>query len=97
MVLETVSCPGCSFSGSPRNLHAHFTEVHKEWVTFNQVGPRWAYSVTCPVCGEGYTQPIRAGRAGEEFLETYQEEIRAVATDVLLNHYLGEHVLEGEV
>lgn len=35
-------------------------------------------------------------RAGAEFLESYQDEIRAMATDVLLNHYLGEHVLDGD-
>lgn len=94
MILDKVSCPSCSFTGSPRQLHAHFTIAHTEWVSFDKAGSKWTYSVTCPVCKEGYAQPIKAGRVGEEFLESYQDEIRAVATDVLLNHYLGEHVLD---
>lgn len=92
MMIESVSCPSDEFVGSPRGLHAHFAESHTELVVINKSGAKWFYEVKCPSCTETYHQDIRPG-ADEEFASEYEEEIRAVALDILLNHFLGEHVL----
>ncbi len=92
MLLESVNCPCDDFAGTPRELHAHFAEKHREFVTIDKSGSKWFYEVKCPSCSEGYHQAIRSG-VDDEFLSEYEEEIFAVALDILLNHYLGEHVL----
>lgn len=92
MIIEKVSCPLDDFSGTPRGLHEHFAFVHPELVEISTIGTKWYYEVSCPTCTDKYRQAIRPGSDGE-FASEYEEEIKAVALDILLNHYLGEHVL----
>ena len=92
MIIDKVNCPKDDFFGSPRGLHEHFAMVHPELVEISTIGTKWYYEVKCPSCTETYRQAIRPGADGE-FAGEYEEEIRAVAMDIVLNHYLGEHVL----
>lgn len=98
MLITTIQCPVDDFIGTPRALHEHFDAKHREFVTLDKSGTKWFYELKCPSCTEGYHQSIRPG-ADDEFASEYEDEIYAVALDILLNHYLGEHVvgdLEGE-
>ena len=95
MILESVNCPSDEFSGTPRALHEHFAAAHSDLVVIGNTGSKWYYDVTCPTCKDSYRQAIRPGGTDSEFTSDYEEEIRAVALDILLNHYLGEHVVPG--
>lgn len=93
MILDEVQCPLDDYKGTPRGLHEHFAADHHELVIIDTSGAKWFYEVKCPVCSESYRQAIRGGGVDYDFTSEYGEEIRAVATDILVNHYLGEHVL----
>ncbi len=94
MRIETIKCPSCDFVGYFEELHSHMAEDHRDLVSVTADGNHWAYEVCCPTCGESYRQPIRLNFNEAEFSQVYHEEIIAVATNVLIGHYIGEHVLD---
>ena len=94
-MIEVVTCTADGFTGSPRQLVEHFDSAHPELVEIVSERGQWYYVVSCPACSESHRREIRRG-AGADFAEEYREEIRAVGLDILLGHYLGEHVLGGE-
>jgi hypothetical protein len=86
-----VNCPWCSFSGTPRGLHAHLGEAHPEGVRFEERMGRSFYALTCPVCGDGYEHQIKPRGRDPTFVAQYQAQIRLVAFDMLVNHLMAEH------
>lgn len=88
-----ISCPLCSFQGGARGLHTHLSQEHKEVVRIEQSGAKRYYEVRCPTCGVSHRQDIKPGYMDPAFIEGYEEEIRLVATDMLVNHIIGEHVV----
>ena len=86
-----MNCPFCPFEGSPRTLHAHLGEQHPEAVRFEDRGERSFYSLTCPICGDGYEREIKPRGRDPGFVEEFSAQIRLVAFDTLVNHLLGEH------
>jgi hypothetical protein len=86
-----VNCPWCSFSGTPRGLHAHLAEAHPEGVRFEERMGRSFYALTCPVCGDGYEHQIKPRGRDPTFVAEYQGQIRLVAFDMLVNHLMAEH------
>lgn len=86
-----MNCPWCEFSGPLRPMHAHLAESHPEQVRFEVQGSRNFYAIKCPLCGEGYDQTIKPRLLDPAFLEEYQQEIRLVGFDMMLNHLVGEH------
>ncbi len=91
-----MTCPWCSYVGTPRALHAHLGDAHPDGVRFEGHGMRQRYAVTCPYCDAGYEQLIKPGLDDPEFLEEYRREIRLVAFDMLVNHFLVEHADVGD-
>lgn len=86
-----MNCPWCEFSGTPRALHAHLSEAHPEGVKFEDRGKRRVYVIECPVCGAGYDQTIKPRLNDPGFIEEFQDQIRLVAFDMLVNHLMAEH------
>ncbi|MHB1928566.1 MAG: hypothetical protein ACYDEN_02340 [Acidimicrobiales bacterium] len=86
-----MTCPWCGFRASLRLLQAHLVEAHPEQVAFERRGARQVYAIRCPVCGAGYDQTIKPRLDDPTFVEEFQQEIRLVAFDMLLNHLVGEH------
>jgi hypothetical protein len=86
-----VNCPWCSFSGPPRALHAHLAEAHPDGVRFEERMGRSFYALTCPVCGDGYEHQIKPRGRDPSFVAEYQDQIRLVAFDMLVNHLMAEH------
>ncbi len=84
-------CPYCDLDASPRALHAHFADAHPEKIEVTQTATERSYDVVCPICGDGYSQPIKPRLFDPAFLEEFDREIRLVAFDMLLNHLLAEH------
>lgn len=87
-----MTCPWCEFSGGPRALQAHLTEVHPDGVTFGErPGGTRFYAITCPVCDVSYDQRIKPRSQDAGFIDEFQREIRLVAFDMLVNHLVAEH------
>jgi hypothetical protein len=86
-----LNCPFCSFEGPPRGLHAHLGEQHPDAVVFEDKGGRSFYSLTCPICGDGYEREIKPRGRDPGFVDEFSAQIRLVAMDMLVNHLMGEH------
>jgi hypothetical protein len=86
-----VRCPFCAFEGQPRMLHAHLGEQHPDAIRFEDKGGRSFYSLTCPICGDGYEREIKPRGRDPGFVDEFSAQIRLVAFDMLVNHLLGEH------
>ena len=86
-----MNCPFCSFEGPPRGLHAHLGEQHPDAVVFEDKGGRSFYSLTCPICGDGYEREIKPRGRDPGFVDEFSAQIRLVAFDMLVNHLIGEH------
>ena len=84
-------CPFCSFDGPPRSLHAHLGDRHADAVRFEEKGGRSFYSLTCPICGDGYEREIKPRGRDPGFVDEFSNQIRMVALDMLVNHLMGEH------
>jgi phage terminase large subunit GpA-like protein len=84
-------CPWCSFDDHPRALHAHLAETHGEQIRTYPMGDRQFYEVVCPHCGESYDQRIKKAGADDAFVAEFEQQIRMVAFDMLINHLLVEH------
>ena len=90
-----MNCPWCPFEGHPRALHAHLGESHPDGVVFEDRIGRTFYSITCPICGDGYRHEIKPRGREPGFVEEFKAQIRLVAFDMLVNHLLVEHDPEG--
>lgn len=86
-----MNCPWCSFSSSPRALHAHLAETHPDRVALKQAAGRTLYTVECPVCGAAYERAIKPRSLDPSFLDEHEREIRLVGFDMLVNHLMAEH------
>ena len=86
-----MNCPWCDFQGEPRTLHAHLGQAHPDGVVFERRGESQWYRITCPVCDEGYEHVIKPRSRDPHFVKEFQNEIRLVAFDMLVNHMIGEH------
>jgi hypothetical protein len=86
-----VRCPFCPFEDAPRALHAHLGEQHADAVVFEDKGGRSFYSLTCPICGDGYEREIKPRGRDPGFVDEFSAQIRLVALDMLVNHLMGEH------
>jgi hypothetical protein len=86
-----VHCPFCSFEDAPRALHAHLGSDHADAVVFEDKGGRSFYSLTCPICGDGYEREIKPRGRDPGFVDEFSAQIRLVALDMLVNHLMGEH------
>jgi hypothetical protein len=86
-----VHCPFCSFEGPPRTLHAHLGEQHADAVRLEERGGRSFYTLTCPICGDGYEREIKPRGRDPGFVDEFSAQIRLVALDMLVNHLMGEH------
>jgi hypothetical protein len=84
-------CPWCPFEGHPRALHAHLAETHPEAVVFEERIGRTFYGITCPHCNDGYRHEIKPRGRDPGFVEEFNNQIRLVAFDMLVNHLLVEH------
>ena len=84
-------CPFCSFEAPPRMMHAHLGEQHGDAVRFEERGGRSFYTLTCPICGDGYEREIKPRGRDPGFVDEFSAQIRLVALDMLVNHLLGEH------
>jgi hypothetical protein len=85
-------CPCCEVEAAWRPLHRHLADRHPELVRFEWREERSFYRVACPICGDAHEQAIKPRAADAAFLAEYEDEIRLVALDVLLNHLVGEHL-----
>lgn len=93
----SVRCPYCDLRGDRATVHQHLVEAHGDRLGFSW-HERSGYAiatVTCPLCGANWDQPIRKARRDPGFLEEFAYEIRLVLFDLLLHHLRGEH-REGE-
>jgi hypothetical protein len=75
----------------PRALHSHLVESHPEQVRTYPLGDRQFYEVACPYCGQSYDQRIKKADPDGAFLAEFDQQIRMVAFDMLINHLLVEH------
>jgi hypothetical protein len=86
-----MACPLCEFAGTPRQLHAHLGDLHPDHVRFEERGANHWYGVTCPLCGDGYEHLIKPRSRDPRFVAEFEQEIRLVAFDMLVNHLIAEH------
>ncbi len=92
--MEEVSilhCPICREGSDYRGLHLHLKGGHPDMVTIATDVPRRYFEVRCPLCPESYRQTLKTGKATIEFVEEFEDDIRLVASDILLQHLIGEH------
>lgn len=86
-----MDCPWCTWTSSPRALHAHLVGAHPEEVRFEEGERSWSYVVVCPVCAASHVQPIKPRSRDPGFIGEYEHEVRLVAFDMLVHHLLAEH------
>jgi len=72
-------------------LHAHLGAQHADAVVFQEKNGRSFYSLTCPICGDGYEREVKPRGRDPGFVDEFSAQIRLVALDMLVNHLLGEH------
>ena len=72
-------------------LHAHLGAQHADAIVFEEKGGRTFYSLTCPICGDGYEREIKPRGRDPGFVDEFSAQIRLVALDMLVNHLMGEH------
>jgi hypothetical protein len=53
------------------------------------------YALECPVCGAGYEQQVKPRSRDPGFVREFEEQIRLVAFDMLINHLMAEHATQG--
>ncbi len=95
MAIQELMCAVCEgVRGDYQALHAHLLQSHAEQVVIEQEGTRRYYRVVCPLCQESYRQALKSGHAGQPFVEEFEEDIRLVGSDILLQHLIGEHPSE---
>ena len=93
-----MDCPYGDFHGKRGEVHRHLAETHPDKVTIRQdelMGNRY-YEIVCPVCSAPYEHIIKPRLRDPRFLETFDNEIRLVAFDMLLYHMQGEHWTAGQ-
>lgn len=86
-----MKCPFCDVELSIRALHAHLATDHPGEIGTESHGDRQVYVVTCPYCSAQHRQPIKKSAGNAEFLVEFEQQIRLVAFDMLINHMLAEH------
>ncbi len=86
-----MNCPWCDFEGHPRALHEHLGGSHPEVVRFEERGSERFYAIECPVCRQGYEHVVKPRLRDPGFMDEFQQEIRLVGLDMLVNHLLVEH------
>lgn len=86
-----MKCPWCEWEGTPRQLHAHLSEVHPDVVWMGERDGKRFYAITCPTCGQAYEQVVKPRFRDPAFLTEFEEQIRLVACDMLINHLIAEH------
>lgn len=86
-----MTCPFCDEQLSRRQLHAHLSQAHPEQVQTVRRADRQLYQVSCPYCGAEYSQRIKKAAGDESFVAEFEQQIRMVAFDMLINHLLVEH------
>jgi hypothetical protein len=86
-----VKCPFCDDDRTIRALHAHLAADHPDEIGTDEHGDRTVYVVTCPYCSAQHRQPIKKSAGNAEFLVEFEQQIRLVAFDMLINHVLAEH------
>lgn len=90
-----MDCPFCEFSAVRREVHRHLVDEHKDRVVLRideKKNQRRYYEVRCPTCDAPWEREIKPRYKDPSFLETFEEEIRLVAFDMLLYHIQGEHL-----
>lgn len=86
-----MKCPFCDDDRTIRALHAHLAADHPGEIGTEAAGERTVYVVTCPQCSAQHRQPIKKSAGNAEFLVEFEQQIRLVAFDMLINHVLAEH------
>ena len=86
-----MKCPYCDADRTVRALHAHLAADHPEEIGTDEHGDRIVYVVNCPYCSAQHRQPIKKSAGNAEFLVEFEQQIRLVAFDMLINHVLAEH------
>jgi hypothetical protein len=86
-----MKCPFCGDDRTIRALHAHLADDHPGEIGTEPHGDRTVYVVTCPYCSAQHRQPIKKSAGNAEFLVEFEQQIRLVAFDMLINHVLAEH------
>ncbi len=95
----SMRCPYCDVEGDRPTIHLHLAEAHADRLAFSW-HERSGYAiatVSCPLCGASWDQPLRKARRDPGFLDEYAYEIRLVLFDLLLHHIRGEHETGSEV
>lgn len=90
-----MTCPYCEFEGSRGAVHRHLADSHDDRVSIrvdDASGRRW-YGIRCPICDAPWDREIKPRLRDPRFVETFDEEIKLVAFDMLLYHVQGEHGL----
>jgi hypothetical protein len=86
-----MQCPACEAQGfGYEGMHRHLATEHPELVEISSAG-RSSYTVKCPLCDDVYRQAIKRGHPDADFIREYEDEIRLVGTDILVQHLIGEH------
>lgn len=86
-----MKCPWCPLDAPVRELHAHLAREHGDRIRTYHHADRQFYEVVCPVCGQSYDQRIKKAGADDSFVAEFEQQIRMVAFDMLINHLLVEH------
>lgn len=84
-------CPWCPYEAPVRGLHAHLARDHGDRIRVFARDDRQFYEVVCPYCGQSYDQRIKKAGPDDAFVTEFEQQIRMVAFDMLINHLLVEH------
>jgi uncharacterized Zn-finger protein len=86
-----VKCPWCPLEAAVRPLHAHLTQDHGDHIRVFAREDRQFYQVVCPYCDQPYEHRIKKAGLDDAFLTEFEQQIRMVAFDMLINHVIIEH------
>ncbi|RMD99987.1 MAG: hypothetical protein D6814_04525 [Calditrichaeota bacterium] len=85
-----MKCPYCDFEGHRADLHAHLTDTHPDGIKIyvDAGSQKLVFEMSCPICHQSVKQPLKKKAS---ILEEYKREIRMVAYDILLYHFMDNH------
>ncbi|MDY6776217.1 MAG: hypothetical protein SV253_09145 [Halobacteria archaeon] len=84
-----MECPYCDLEAIRMRVHRHLLEEH-DFLSERAGDDGGGYEFDCPDCGEtAVIEP--GGLGGEEEAQKFDNEMRMMAVDRLLNHLQEEH------
>lgn len=84
-----MECPYCDLEGIRIRVHKHLMEEHTDVISIDEENALFIYE--CPECGEVGEAKAGIGSGDHDMMENFDNEIKMIVFDQLLNHLEGKH------